>query len=264
MPSSQWHVRPLNELLLFSNVDPQRPIVRPTYKGRAVVRGIPVDQWQSCVIDRAQLRTTRRVWSVAQSTVTVPNGLVGKTTVPVQRALSVSVLLANGTKMESIEQLLNVYSYRSNLTKSFDQFFPPEGVLCHGASQQSLHALREMGITWPDRFSVRIEASSSRNSLQQRFHLRYEHERDSRRIQYDFSPDGSDQWQSVIHDYAANVTYTIDRQSGSCKVDRGVEYPDVSPTADPIQFLVKHQHRLMLDTQAKVWTVGAFRGQRQA
>ncbi|CAF4426574.1 unnamed protein product, partial [Adineta steineri] len=78
-----WHIRPLNEFLLFSSFDPRRPVIRPKFTGQSIVRGIPVDQWETCIIDKTQFRTTRREWSFAQKGFMLPSGTVGDLAVPI-------------------------------------------------------------------------------------------------------------------------------------------------------------------------------------
>ncbi|CAF1004788.1 unnamed protein product [Rotaria sordida] len=263
LQDNTWHIRPLNEFLLFSSNDPRRPPIRPRYAGTSIVRGIPVDQWETCIIDRNNFQTFRRVWSFAQKGFDTPTGTVGDLAYPVQAIINASVLLPNGTQLGEFDEVFNVYAYRPGIIETTDQLAPPKGVFCASGSDQNLESLQDARIQWPERFSVRVDASSSRTPRWQRFHLRYDRgrERGSKRIRYDYSPGDGEDFESVIHDYGDNLTYIIDRRVGSCKINRGVEYPDVSPNRDPASFFIKHESRFF-ESRDKVWEFNGFRSCR--
>ena len=256
----------MNEFLLFSNNDPRRPIIRPRYIGQGLVRGIPVDQWESCIVNKAEFRTFRRVWSFAIKGQVMPAGPVGDIAIPVQAIISASVSLPNGTEVVEFDEIFNVHAYRTGIEESSDQLVPPKGVFCDSGPGQNLISLREAGIGWPDRFSVRVEASSSRSPQWQRFHLRYDRgfNRGSRRIRYDYLPPGSEDFESVIYDFGDNLTYTIDRRVGSCKITNGVEVPDVDPFRNPIGFFIKHEDRFIFRTAPRIWERNGFRCKRNS
>ncbi|CAF1537295.1 unnamed protein product [Adineta steineri] len=259
-----WHIRPLNEFLLFSSFDPRRPVIRPKYIGQSIVRGIPVDQWETCIIDKTQFRTTRREWSFAQKGFMLPSGIVGDLAVPIRAIINASVIFANGTQFAEVDEIFNVHSYRPSIIESNDQLSPPKGVFCDSGFGQHLISLRDAGIEWPERFSVRVEASTSRSEQWQRFHVRYQHpERGPRRIRYDYLPPGStEDFQSIIHDFGDNLTYIIDHRVGSCKINRGVEYPDVNPILDPIGFFIKHERRFIYRGRDPIWELNGVRSCR--
>ena len=113
-----------------------------------------------------------------------------------------------------VDEVYNIHSYRSGIIESRDRLSPPKGVFCSNGPDQNLTFLREVGIEWPDTFSVCVEASSSRSVGWKKFHLHYDRgrERGSRRIPYDYMPPGGEDFQTVIHDYGDNLTYTITRR----------------------------------------------------
>ncbi len=261
LQNGTWHIRPLQEFLLFASNDPRRPTIRPRFIGQSLVRGIPVDQWETCIINRTELRTTRRLWSFAQKGYTLPTGVVGDLAVPIQAIINASFVMPNGTQAIEVDEIFNVHSYRPGIVESSDQLAPPKGVFCDSGANQNLISLYDAGIEWPERFSVRVEASSSRSGQWQRFHLRYDNfqERGRRRIRYDYLPPGGEDYQSVIHDYGDNLTFIIDRRTGSCKINRGVEYPDVSPIRDPIGFFIKHERRFIFRERNRVWESNGLR-----
>ncbi|UJR30727.1 hypothetical protein I4U23_018247 [Adineta vaga] len=263
LADGSWHIRPLNEFLLFSSDSPDRRVT-PIYLGKTMVRGIPVDKWQSCYIDRSQYRTVRRIWYFAQQGVSTPTGLVGQYAHPIQAEITGSLDLPNGTQIAEVDELYNVISYRPYILETADALAPPKGVFCNSGPGQSLISLRDIGAGWPNRFSVRVEASTSRSERWQRFHLRYDSGRDgnSKRLRYDYAPPGSEDFVSVIHDYANDITYTIDRRAGACHVNRSVDIPDVSPTRDPIEFFIKNEARFIFDPPANAWEYNGFRSCR--
>ncbi|CAF5102569.1 unnamed protein product, partial [Rotaria sp. Silwood1] len=130
-----------------------------------------------------------------------------------------------------------------------NELSPPKGVFCASGPGQNLVSLKDAGVGWPNHFSVRVEASTSRLSQWERFHLHYDQGREgaSRRLRYDYMPPGAEDFQSVIHDYTDNLTYIMDLRVGSCKINNGVEIPDVSPVSDPIRFFVKNEAQFIFN-----------------
>jgi hypothetical protein len=244
----------VNEFLLFSSDEPGRE-VKATYIGQDVVRGIRVDKWRTCHIDRTRLITEKRIWSFAQRGVSMPSGVVSDLGVPVQAIINGSVLYENYTKRFEFDEVFNVLSYRPSLTELINRITPTRGVFCDGVQQDQLVSLTDVGINWPFRFNVRVEASTSRSVEWQRFHLYYHRGDDdsSSRLRYDYLPQGSEDYQSVIHDYTDNLTYTIDRRIGTCKINRGVEVPDVNPLIDPIRFFIKNEAIFIYRPPEKAW-----------
>ncbi len=244
----------MNEFLLFSSTVPGREIT-PIYLNSGEIRGIPVDTWETCHIDRTRHITEKRVWSFAQRDVSMPSGLVGDMSVPIQAFINRSSVYPNNTQIAVVEQVFNVLSYRPHLIESTNPLTPPKGVSCNGIPQPQLVSLSDVGIRWPYRFNVRVEVSTSQSAQWQRFHLYY-HQGDNdatSRVRYDYLPHGLEDFQSVIHDYTDNLTYIIDRRLGTCEINRGVEIPDVDPLVDPIRFFIKNQVTLQLNPPERVW-----------
>jgi hypothetical protein len=254
LQNNTWHIRPLNQFLLFSNNDTRETKIRPKFIGTAIIRGIPVDQWESCIINKTELRTIRIVWSLAQKGISMPSGLVSDSPVPIHALINTSVLYSNNTEAEKYDEIYNVHSYRPKLVKTDHYFAPPKGVFCNGQNE-NLMTLQDFGIQWPDYFSVRVEASTSRYAEWQRFHLRYHRDRQLgiRRLRYDYLPPGAVDYISIFHDYGDNLTYVIDRHIGICRISRGVEYPDVNPVRDPIGFFIKHENQFIFNSRDRVW-----------
>ncbi|CAF5002684.1 unnamed protein product [Rotaria sp. Silwood1] len=262
-PNGTSHIRPMNEFLLFSSANPNRPVT-PIYLGQDIIRGIPVDKWQSCIIDKTNFQTTRRIWTFAQQGVVMPGSTIENYAIPVQALISASVVFPNGTQAVEFDEVFNILSFRPGITETADALAPPKGVFCASGPGQTLVSLTDVGVSWPNRFSVRVDTSTSRSSRWQRFHLRYDQGRDggSRRIRYDFMPPGSEDFQSIIHDYSDNVTYIIDQRVGSCKINAGVYVPDVSPISDPIRFFVKHEAYFIFNPPRNAWEYNGFRSCR--
>jgi hypothetical protein len=255
------HIRPLNEFLLFSHMDLPNTEFRTVYLGTGMARGIPVDRWESCYINRANYTTTRRVWSFAQKGVVTPNGPVGDLAVPVEAVIRTSVDLPDGTRVQELDQIFNVISYKQGITETAAALAPPKGVYCNFGADQNLLSLNETGIAWPDHFSVRVDASNSRNDRWERFHLRYTQDEDNvpRRIRYDYMPPNGEDYESVIHDYTHNLTYVIDRRIGSCQIKNGLRHPEVSPIRDPFTFFIYHEGRFIFHPRQKAWEFNGFR-----
>lgn len=237
------------------------PVRKPTYTGSYIIRGIPVDTWQTCYIVPEERRTVRRVWSFARKGVILPSGQVTNFAVPIQGIIQASVALENGTIIAEADEIYNVFDFKQGIQESASDLSPPKGVFCTGGDPAALVSLDQLGIYWPDFFSVRVETSTTRLSKWERFHLRYDSGRrsGSRRIRYDYLPSGADDFRSVIHDYTDNLTYSIDRRVGSCQVTRGVEYPDVSPLRNPIEFFIKHERHTIFDPPKNRWQFNGYR-----
>jgi hypothetical protein len=255
----------LNEFLLFSSNDTSR-LVTPVYLGQGLNRGIAVDKWQSCYIDRANYRTVRREWSFARPGITTTVGIVGEYAVPIHASIKASYVLPNGTQMAEVDEVFNVLSYRPYILETASALSPPKGVFCSSGSGQELISLGDAGVEWPNRFSVRVEASTSRTTEWQRFHLRYDNGRDrdggSRRLRYDYMPPGAEDYHTVIHDYGNDLTYSIDRRVGSCRIRSGIRLPDVNPVIDPIRFFVENEDRFIYSPPEKKWERNGFRGKK--
>jgi hypothetical protein len=254
--NNTWHIRKLSEFLVFSSNDPRRPTpLTPKWIRQDNIRGIPVDIWESCVINKTSYHTVRRLWAIAQKGHTLPTGVVGDLAVPIQENRSMSFSFPNGTQQREVDRIYNFFNYRQGIIESNDQLTPPKGVFCKSEGQ-NLTSLQDRGIGWPNRFSVRVEASSSRSAQWHRFHLRYDR---GRRIRYDYLPAGSEDYESVILDFRDNLTYTIDRRVGSCKIKRGVGLPEVNPLSKPIEFFIRHEGRFLFREDEKIWEFNGFR-----
>ena len=254
-----WHVRPLNEYFLFSNFEPDRPAIRPRYIGSSTVRSIPVDQWESCIIDETQRRTERHTWYFAARGTNMSFGVVDDLAVPVQGVINASLVFPNGTQLVEVDSVFNILSYKPGITETTGALSPPKGVFCSTGPDQNLMSLSDVGIAWPRRFSVRIEVLTSHRSTWQTFHLRLDETGDHKRIRYDFMPVGAEDFRTIIVDYKENLTYTIDRQVGSCEIRTSIDYPDVDFTVQPIEFFIKHQNLLISDPPKKAWEFNGYR-----
>lgn len=234
------------------------------YLGTDVVRGIPVDKWQSCYIDKAQYRTVKRVSYFARPDVVMPGTTSDGYVIPVQALVSASVDFPNGTQIAEVDELFNFLSFVPGILETNDQLSPPKGVFCDSGPGPNLVSLTDYGISWPEHFNVRVETSTSQTARWQKFHLRYSHGREDgvRRLRYDFMPPGAEDYESVIHDYSDNLTYAIDRRVGTCKITRGVDIPDVSPIRDPIRFFVKNEAKFIFSPPQKAWEFNGFRRKR--
>lgn len=188
---------------------------------------------------------------------------MGDLAYPVQAVINSSILLSDGTRIGEFDEVFDIYSYKPGLVESADQLAPPRGVFCGSGAGQPLISLERAGMAWPQRFSVRVEASSSRSTNWQKFHLRYETrgERNTKRIRYDYLPTAGADYQTVIHDYGSDLTYRIDRRTGLCKIDRGVGFPDVNPLRDPISFFIKYEEDI-LTARGDVWEINGIRSKR--
>ena len=192
----------------------------------------------------------------------MPTGPVDDTAIPIHAIISASISFPNGTQAVEVDEIFNIHSYKPGITESSSQLAPPKGVFCSSGPGQNLISLRDAGIEWPARFSVRVEALSSRSTGWQRFHLRYDRgfSGGSKRIRYDYLPPGAEDYKSIIYDFDTNLTYTIDRHLGSCQINSGTEVPDVNPSVNPIGFFIKHENRFVSLPPLNSWESNGYRG----
>lgn len=261
LPDGTTHIRPLEEFLLFSRNDPRKPLIRPRFINQTMIRGVSVNLWETCIIDTDKLMTQQRLWALASSFVIMPTGKVDNTAVPIQATIRSSIVYANQTEYYEVDEIFSVHTFRPGIIETSDQLSPPKGTFCQNGNDQNLVSLRDLKMVWPDRFSVRVEASTSRSSRWERFHLRYNNgqERGGRIIRYDFLPPGSEDYRSIIHDYAENLTYTVDVRTGACQIARLERMKDVTPFRDPIDFFIKHERRFLFDSDTKRWELNGAR-----
>jgi hypothetical protein len=253
----------LNEFLLFSSHDPGRPSIIPRYLGQAVVRGIPVDQWETCLVDRKQYRTERRLWSFAQKGVKTPFGVVNDLAFPVHALINASIALPNGTQIDEFDDIFNIVSYKPGVLATSNMLAPPKGVFCSNTEgSQNLITPSEVGVFWPLRFSVRIDVSTSRSSTLQTFQFRLHTTEERKRMRYDYLPVGAEDFRTVIVDYTDGLIYSLDRQSGLCEITRGTNFSDVNPIVKPIEFFIKYQDSLISNLPKNAWEFNGYRSKR--
>lgn len=262
LPDGSTHIRPLSDFLLFSRNDPRKEEIRPRFIEQRQVRGVTVNLWESCIIDRERLRTEQRLWSMAASSVVATTGKVNEAAVPIEMISRSSLSNPDGDEYFQVEEIFNFYAYRPGITQSIDQLLPERTTFCSNGADQNLISLREAKMIWPSRFSVRVQASTSRSNSFQHFRLTFNNgpEHDARIVRYDYLPIGNENYRSLIFDHELNLTFSIDEQAGSCRIERMTHLPDVDPTVDPVGFFIKHERRFLLDLDARLWESNGERG----
>ncbi|CAF1199686.1 unnamed protein product [Didymodactylos carnosus] len=115
-------------------------------------------------------------------------------------------------------QIDNFFSYRVNI--SHIAVAPPKGIFCKDWMPfYGWVSASNMGIQFSQRFSVRIDMSTSIKQLWRSIHLRYYKLDERQLVHYDYTPnDLTRSPLSIIFDYAdaSLLAYTIDRCIGSC------------------------------------------------
>jgi hypothetical protein len=125
---------------------------------------------------------------------------------------------------------------------------PPKGIFCPDLIPiDKLQSLHDVGMVFPKRFSVRIDASTSAQQLWRSVHLRY-HATDKRKlIRHDYTED-DDTPIAIIYDTSSNNSrsYRIDRHTGLCFIDESTEVMLThSVLHDPIGALIKYEDILL-------------------
>ncbi|CAF0759747.1 unnamed protein product [Adineta ricciae] len=222
------HIRPLDELLGFPP--------NATYQGEAVLRGfILVHQWISTMSNESDM-----IWSFAKPNYLMPWNPESYT-IPVQSLLKRK---SDGVVL----QVMNIFNYQITLTST--AFVLPGGIFCENlVPADDLSSLQDVGMNFPDRFRVRIDASSTSQLLWHSVNFRYYSSNEDKFIRYDYTPfDNTKNPVTIIIDYTqgASRSYKIDRRTGSCIINDSVEIVlATSVLHNPIEMLIKYQNLLM-------------------
>ncbi|CAF1007362.1 unnamed protein product [Didymodactylos carnosus] len=242
------HIRPLDQFLLFASSSPTEGLIRPKYIGEDIVRGIRVDKWETCIVDKTNYVTTKREWSFAKPNYAMPVGITA-VSIPVQGVINATKMINSTVYVAEVDEIFNILSYKPGIERA-DAFSPPRGAFCAGFGDSSLSSLQEQGIVWPKRFSIRIDSTTSQQTRWQTFHLRITQSDRQRIIRYDYTPLAND-IESIILDYTNRIKYIIDRQSGSCKIESGINYQPLDATTSPVEFFIKYESLLIHDLTRK-------------
>jgi hypothetical protein len=222
------HIRPLDEFLLLTS--------NATYIGESVLRGyIHVEQWMSSVSNDSDI-----IWSFAKSNYVMPWNPHGFA-IPVQR-------LIKRKDDRIVLQILNIFSYKSMITRT--DLTPPRGIFCADLIPSGeLLSLQDNGMVFPNKFSVRIDASSTSQQLWHSVHFRYHLSNERKLIRYDYTPtDNTLSPITFILDMSDDVlrSYRIDRRTGSCVINDSVEIVlTTSILHNPIEALMKYENLLI-------------------
>jgi hypothetical protein len=244
---STTHIRPLNEYFLFSS--------NATYLGKAILRGfINVNQWISSFSNDSDI-----IWSFANSTYLMPWNSENYS-IPVQRILKRK---DDGT----ILQVMNIFSYKPMITRT--DLTPPRGILCKElVPPGELLSLQDYGMVFPNKFSVRIDASTTAQQLWHSVHLRYYASNERKFLRYDYTPnDNTQNPRTIILDYTDDAlrSYTIDRRTGSCVINNTVEIIlATSILHNPIETLIKYENLLLSNPPHRLFQYSGERSCRSS
>lgn len=224
------HIRLLEDFFLFTS--------KATYLGESTLRGfIHVDQWKTSIANDSDI-----IWSFAKSNYTMTWN-TDVYPVPIQRVIK--------RKDDSlILQVLNIFNYRTIITKI--DLTPPKGIFCPDLVRiDELRSLHDVGMIFPKRFSVRIDASTTSQQLWQSVHLRYHVANKRKLIRYDYTLDDNTLNPiTIIFDISSNVSrlYQINRRTGLCSINESTEIIFMkSVLHHPIETLIKYEDLLLTD-----------------
>ncbi|UJR27449.1 hypothetical protein I4U23_008738 [Adineta vaga] len=230
------HIRPLDDFLGFPS--------NATYLGEAILRGfIVVNQWILPMSNESDM-----IWSFAKPNYIMPWN-PEKYTIPIQSILKRK---SDG----AILQVMNIFSYKTMLTST--AFVLPSGIFCEKLiPADDLLSLQDIGINFPEKFSVRIDASSTSQHLWHTVHLRYYSSNESKFIRYDYTPfDNTQNPVTIILDYTegSSRSYKIDRRTGSCIINDSVEIVLMTSILhNPIETLIKYQNLLLTNPPHRIF-----------
>ena len=233
---SATHIRSLEDFFLLSK--------NAYYLNSTILRGsIHVDQWVSSFDNETEI-----VWSIAKSTYKMPWSNTNYS-IPIQRIIRRK---DDGT----ILFVMNIFQYRTMITET--DVTPPQGIFCEDlVDSKDLLSLQELGLIFPDSFSVRIDASTISRQSWQTVHIRSLTSNATRLIRYDYKPsDNLQNPQTIILDYTpgSQSAYRIDQQTGSCVVNRTTEiFLTTSIIHNPIETLIKYENVFLSNPPQKIF-----------
>ncbi|CAF1433276.1 unnamed protein product, partial [Rotaria sp. Silwood1] len=139
-----------------------------------------------------------------------------------------------------------------------DLFAPPKGSFCPNMVSD-LVSLSDSGIEWPLRYTVRIATTTSRGVRTNPLRLRVDNNADTKRARFDYMLDDENNYETVIIDYREQIKYVIDQTHGLCEIIQGVNWPDVNPELNPIEFFLKLKETMLDQPPKNSWQ---YRGTR--
>ncbi|CAF0882628.1 unnamed protein product [Rotaria sordida] len=222
------HIRSLNDFLLLTS--------NAIYLGEKILRGyIHVHQWISSISNFSDI-----IWSFAKSNYLMPWNS-NNYTIPIQRIIKRK---DDGTILE----ILNIFNYKTRIIKT--DLIPPKGIFCNDSIPiDQLISLQDIGIKFPDQFSVHIDVSTTYQQLWHSIHLRYYLTHERKLIRYDYTPfDNTQNPITIILDYSTNASrsYKINRRTGSCTINELTEINSLTSILhNPIETLIKYEHILL-------------------
>ncbi|CAF1560284.1 unnamed protein product [Rotaria magnacalcarata] len=257
LSNGTYHIRQLSELLQFFNPSIQKPLV-PKYMGPGTFRDIDVDQWELCIVDQTTKRTEHRVWYFIQPEFQTSVGTIPNISIPLGYAMNTSIVPNDGSQNLEFNEITNIYSFKPTIMESSDFFAPPRGTFCPNLVPD-LVSLSDLGIEWPLRYTVRIDATTSRGVRANPLHLTVDNNPDTKRARFDYMIDNENNYETVVIDYREQIKYVIDRTRGSCRIVQGVGWPDVNPESKPIEFFLKLKETMLDQPPVNAWQ---YRGVR--
>lgn len=218
------HIRPLEDFFLLTS--------NAVYHGESVQRGfIRVDQWKSMISNESEI-----IWSFAKSNYTMP-WTMNNYSIPIQRVIR--------RKDDGlILQVLNVFDYKPMIIR--EDLTPPKGIFCDGlVPKDELISLQDLGLIFPEKFSIWIDVSTLTQRYRQAVHLRYYSTPQRRLIRYDYTTDESfSDPMTAIFDLSENSlrSYQINRRTGACFINDSTEVILLrSVVHEPIETLIKYE-----------------------
>jgi hypothetical protein len=147
-----------------------------------------------------------------------------------------------------ILQILNIFNYKTRITKM--DLTPPKGIFCKDfVPNDQLISLQDIGMIFPNKFSVYIDVSTTFQQLWQSIHLRYYLTNEQKLIRYDYTPsDKTLNPITMILDYSQNTSrlYKIDRRTGLCIINKSMEIILMTSVLhNPIETLIKYEDILL-------------------
>ncbi|CAF4356349.1 unnamed protein product [Rotaria socialis] len=257
LSNGTYHIRQLSELLQFFNPSIQKPLV-PKYMGPGTFRDIDVDQWELCIVDQTTKRTEHRVWYFIQPEFQTSVGTIPNISIPLGYAMNTSIVPNDGSQNLEFNEITSIYSFKPTIMETSDFFAPPRGTFCPNLVPE-LVSLSDLGIEWPLRYTIRIDATTSRGIRANPLHLTVDNNPDTKRARFDYLIDNENNYETVVIDYREQIKYVIDRTRGSCRIVQGVGWPDVNPESKPIEFFLKLKETMLDQPPINAWQ---YRGVR--
>ena len=194
--------------------------------GSNYVRGIAVNEWQTCAYDKKTMLTYRITVSLSNSAKWLPAHSTEGRPVPVQ------ILI------ETIDPSLNigrtfytVTNFRPRITKEEEFYIPPSGVFCPGRKNHKQVPTLPKAFSFLNQYVQPIGGTQNMAGVINYIFEEYDFE--NKLFRYD--TDNNDFVVTEVHDFSTGLNYVMNKFTGNCTIAKIPEGIDTDMIGDQIK-----------------------------